>query len=50
MKPGNPLLYCRKGANSGGAFRKMRGMSDNAKTPERQGSFCTLYILPALCW
>jgi hypothetical protein len=34
MKPGNPpAIYCGKGANSGGTFRKMRGISHNTLKP-----------------
>ncbi len=44
MKPGNPpVVIDRKGANSGGLFRKMRGMSKYCQTPEYRGFFVPLY-------
>jgi hypothetical protein len=44
MKPGNPpVLIGRKGANSGGLFRKMRGMSNIARPLKYRGFFVPLY-------
>jgi len=38
MKPGNPPAYKRgKGANSGGIFREMRGMSHKANPLNHRG-------------
>jgi len=40
MKPGNPPAYKRgKGANSGGIFREMRGMSHKANPLNHRGFF-----------
>jgi hypothetical protein len=47
-KPGNPLAQCRKGANSGGAFREMRGMSRNARPLKDRGFFVPSILILSL--
>jgi hypothetical protein len=45
MKPGNPPVYNGKGANSGGAFRKMRGMCRIARPLKCRGFFVPFTII-----
>jgi hypothetical protein len=47
-KPGNPLAQCEKGANSGGAFREMRGMSRNAIPLKCRGFFVPSILILSL--